>query len=807
MSPQQQPARRNALIEEIVVTAQKREQGLQDVGIAVAAFSGDMLDRVGVLDTAELSNMVPGFTYTEGRGGVPIYTLRGVGFNLAMSTASSTVGIYVDEMNIPYSSLSVGANLDIDRVEVVKGPQGTLYGRNTTGGAVNYISRKPGDELEYGVRAEVSTFQSSDVEAYIGGPISDDLGMRLAIRDTRSQEAWQYDYTRDSDDELGLVDKTTARWITQWNASDDVDLSFTLSGWRDQSDSVSPQYYARQRQGGIPVFFPSPEVVNHPLAPDDDARATAFDPGEDYQQNNWYYSAMGRMDWTLGDRTDLMLMLSHQQYHADGLINTDGLNVSDFDLTRDIDSDAQSAELRLSGEFGEQNSWVAGYWYSRDVVDSATLVDSSHNSIGNGGMITTLSTQSSYQVSTSHAGFGQLETQLADTLRLTTGLRYTWENRDHQSCLTDDGDATLLLSLIALARRTGVVEAIGPVLDGAPAVGSSPEQQAALEALELVVNASGTQQLVGSVVDTLLAAGLGDALGVVPGINSPGECSSINAENNMPERLDRSLTEDNISFRVALDWTPSDNTLIYGSIARGYKSGTFSDLATSTSDIMQPVRQEELWAYELGTKSDFFDRLMTINAAAFFYDYRNKQLFGFVVDPIFGTLEALDNVPKSRVYGGEIELRFAPTPALFTSLSAAYTQTEVLEYVGITADGSNQSFAGNKFAYSPEWELSGLIHYEWTLGRDRVLGLSTNANYSSESEGELSNNPVFRRDAYVLAGAQLTFGPADRRWELRGFVNNIFDEVYYTSQTRSSDVAVRYTGRPRTYGLSASFQF
>ncbi|MEN8722204.1 MAG: TonB-dependent receptor [Alphaproteobacteria bacterium] len=796
-----------SLMDEIVITAQKREQGQQDVGIAVSAFSGDALERIGVEDTTELAHLIPGFNYSEGRGGVPIYTLRGVGFNLAMSTASSTVGIYVDEMNIPYSALSVGANLDVDRVEVVKGPQGTLYGRNTTGGAVNYVARKPGDEWEYGLRAELRRFLTSDVEAYAGGPLTDKIGIRFAVRNTRSEEGWQYDYTRNTNNELGFVDKTVARLITQWDVSEDIDLSFTLSGWRDQSDSTSPQYYAKRNQAGVPVFAPSPEVTAHEFAPEDDARATAYNPENDYQQDNWYYSAFGRFDWTLSDSVDFALLVSHQDYQADGLVNVDGLNVSNIDFDREVTTNAQSLEARFSGALGDEGIWVAGYWYSQDDVDSVTLLDSSHNSIGNGGMITTLSEQSSFQQSQSHAGFGQAEWQLTDTLRLTTGARYTWENRDHQACITDDGDATILLSLIALGQQVGAVQALGPILAGTSPAGTTPEQQAIYDAIKLVVQSSGTQQPTGQILSLLLAGGLGDAAGQIPGINSPGECSAINSENNIPELLDRSLTEDNISFRVAVDWTPSDQLLLYGSVARGYKSGTFSDLVTSSSDLMQPVTQEELWAYEVGLKSEFYDRALTVNAAAFYYDYREKQLFGFVVDPIFGPLEALQNIPKAEVWGAEFETRLVPLENLFVSLSAAYTHTEVLEYVGIGSEGTTEDFSGNSFAYSPEWEVAGMVHYTIPVGNAHGLSLSANANYQSSTEGELSNDPTFKRDGYALVNAQLSYGPDDFQWEVRGFVNNIFDQIYFTSQSRASDVAIRYTGMPRVYGLSLTYHF
>ena len=133
---------RNSLLEEVVVTAQRREQNLNDVPIAVTALNGEQLDTLGVTDTRDLNIVVPGFSASNGGYGTPVYTLRGVGFPDSTYFASPTTGVYIDEVSMPYSIMSKGPNLDVQRVEVLKGPQGTLYGRSTTGGAINYIAER-----------------------------------------------------------------------------------------------------------------------------------------------------------------------------------------------------------------------------------------------------------------------------------------------------------------------------------------------------------------------------------------------------------------------------------------------------------------------------------------------------------------------------------------------------------------------------------------------------------------------------------------------------------------------------------------
>ena len=148
------------VLEEVTVTAQKREQSAADVPVAISAFSGESLETLGLTDTRDLTALVPGFSVAKSSANTPIYTLRGVGFNTPNVSSTSPVGIYIDEAAFPYSYMSQGLTFDVKRVEVLKGPQGTLYGRNTTGGLVNYITNKPSDQFEARIRLQAGNFDT-----------------------------------------------------------------------------------------------------------------------------------------------------------------------------------------------------------------------------------------------------------------------------------------------------------------------------------------------------------------------------------------------------------------------------------------------------------------------------------------------------------------------------------------------------------------------------------------------------------------------------------------------------------------------
>ena len=223
-------------LEEVVVTAQKRVQGANDVGITLNAFSGQQLKDFGVLTAEDVAMLTPGLTVNETAAtGVPSYTIRGVGFQDYSTGASSTVGLYFDEVAMPYTVMTRGLVFDTERVEVLKGPQGDLYGRNTTAGQINFISNKPGDEFEAGIIGSFGNYDAVEVEGFVSGPLSDTIGGRLAFKTTQWGEGWQKSTT--SDDKLGEKDATAVRGILNFNFNEDVSLLLIAHYIKDESDN------------------------------------------------------------------------------------------------------------------------------------------------------------------------------------------------------------------------------------------------------------------------------------------------------------------------------------------------------------------------------------------------------------------------------------------------------------------------------------------------------------------------------------------------------------------------------------------
>ncbi|MEM8660417.1 MAG: TonB-dependent receptor plug domain-containing protein, partial [Pseudomonadota bacterium] len=223
------------VLEETVVTAQKRTQNINDVGITINAFTGEQLQEFGVATPEDIAQYTPGLTVNETAAtGVPLYTIRGVGFQDYSTAATSTVGLYFDEVAMPYSVMTRGLLFDQERVEVLKGPQGDLFGANTTAGSINFISNKPTQELEAGIRATYGNYESYDIEAFVSGG-SELVQGRLAVKTDQRDEGWQESTT--SNDKLGELDSTAVRGIINFDFNDDMSLMIIGLYSKDKSDN------------------------------------------------------------------------------------------------------------------------------------------------------------------------------------------------------------------------------------------------------------------------------------------------------------------------------------------------------------------------------------------------------------------------------------------------------------------------------------------------------------------------------------------------------------------------------------------
>lgn len=756
-APEQAAANDEGAIGEIIVTAQKREQSINKVGMAITAQTGDELLEKGVSSVADLAKVVPGFTFEGAAGNAPIYSIRGIGFHDLSLASGQAVAIYADETPIPFGYQTVGVDFDIERVEVLKGPQGTVFGQNSTGGAINYVMAKPTADLDYGINLTYGRFATSDISGFVSGPLSDTLRARVAFRSIQG-DGWQKRYgpvpnayQGAASDTLGKQNQLAGRVMVEWQPTSDFKVLLNVNTRRDRSDTQAPQFNGLRPSSSQPL---TAEVLAFPLPPEDN-RAASWDPGIDYAQNNRWTEATARIEYDTGGVT-ITSLSAYQNY--DRFTPAREHDATPYPVLRygyvgDVETFYQ--ELRAGGAFGDRGSWLLGVNYQEDETHEKF---SSYNPLASSRILFGLphlasASQSANQIKT-YAAFGNVEYPITTDLSLQAGARYTKNERKSQGCSLDAGDGGLA---------------------------------AIFERIQL----------------NFVTAGLKTTPVVKPSI---GGCVTLDASRT-PALFSGELNEDNVSWRVGLNWTAMPGTLFYVNASKGYKAGSYPLVSATSAVQYAPVTQESVLAVEGGFKSRVSSTLQ-LNASAYFYDYKNKQINGIYIDPVFGRLTKLVTVPESRVYGFEATMDWRPLPGLTINPSVSYVNSKIEgTFSNYTPTGVLKSFVGEPFPYAPKWQANTNLEYKWNVSGNLSAFLGGNVSYHGKTNGAFGQIPAYAIKDYTLV--DLRAGVESESGQYRVFVwgTNVFNQYYWMTAARNFDVDARNTGQPARYGVTFSYKF
>lgn len=732
--------------DEIIVTAQKRSQRLQDVPISITALSGDQLVASGIVSPDDLQKIVPGFTFKTTPLGAPVYSIRGIGFDDISVDASPAVSVSLDQVPIPFLSMAQGLSLDLERVEVLKGPQGTLFGQNSTGGAINYIAAKPTSEFSAGFDLTYGRFNELRANMFVSGPVSDALRVRLAVRHDR-RDGWQISETR-PDDRLGSRDFSVGRFLVDWTPSDRATIALTANGWIDRSETQASQFqffqYATPPQAGgstdtaLAVGSRGPARSN--------PRVADWDPGRDFRRDDYLYQLAARADFKATDEVTLSSITSYARYRTEALYDPDAIAYGSFDADQRGNIKTFYQELRLTALFGGASIIVgANYEYDKTFQSRTTRNNASNSRIA--GIETSgFQTPMAQEVGT-YALFASGELPLSATLTAQAGIRYTKQNRDYAGCLADFGDGTLSLAIARIALLRGG-RTVPPPASGA--------------------------------------------------------CVTLDATFTPVTIIRDELNEDNISWKAGLDWKPGPDTLVYANVTRGYKAGGFSPQASVFIAQQVPVTQEKVTTYEIGGKASVLDRKFQLTGALFYNDYADKQLLGFrVVDP-FGSLIQLLNVPRSVSKGAEIALNANPLEGLTISGGLTYVHSRVTESFVTSSPvlPIQVDIKGESFPNAPRWQGNLNAGYEFPLSATLTASLGADFSYRSASSAQFGDHPAFRYEDYGLVGMRAGFGATDLSWRIEVFGRNIANKYYWVNVFKAGDIVTRVAGMPATYGIS-----
>lgn len=807
----------------IVVTANRREESAQDVPMAIQAFSEDTLKQLRVDSVEDLQTVVPGFTVSQSYQGVPTYTLRGIGFNTINLSATSTVGTYVDEVAYPYPFMNSGPVFDVSRVEVLKGPQGTLFGRNTTAGLVNVVTNKPSDEFEGSVSADIGNYDTWNIEGMLNLPISDTVQARFAFRSENSDEGWQRSVSRPSEDR-GKVDKLGFRAALAMQPADNLDVNLSYNGWINKSDTIggqgigltpntdptfippgssTPSAASGFNQPGLVAFlasnFPT-EASQADWAPYA-ARSAAVGgiPGISgpHEEDSSFHALRLGVNYTFANDMRLVSLTGYNKLEREAVLDWSGAPYQI--LLQDIDGEIKSfsQELRLEGENGPAK-WLVGAYYGKDETTDGNRTMLRDNA--NSNFVSTAAYL--LTVDPTLLGFPGAISGLVSAVNIDpeTNLPYTTADLLNSfQTYYDIGDfESATASIFAnadweISPEFSLTTGIRYTQDSQEYVGCSGDVNGSMQPNVNVFNRVFFSLLYG--------------LATPPAALEENGCNTYDLATNSFGPVASDTDEDNVSWRIVGNWTPQDNLLLFASVTQGYKSASTPVNAASKSEQNAPATQESLLAYEAGIKAQFFNQRLQTNASLFFYDYEDKQSASFFPDPIYRALSRLQNIPKSEAYGLDAEVTWLINENLTAIGGLTLLQTEIKEFDTSDGFGLPVSRAGDPLLYSPETSASLALLYDRPLNATLGMRGSLSGRWQSDSTAGDPNDPLYDIDAYGILNGTIGVYSLNDKWDLSIWGQNLTDEYYWQQITSNANVVVRFAGKPRTYGATLSYRF
>ncbi len=720
-----------AQLEEVIVTAQKREQSQQDIGMAISSLDGLALEERRIETPLDLQTVSPNINVKEISPGLfPVFTIRGVGLNDFSANNNPTVGVYLDEVFLTSTTQLTFQLYDIERVEVLKGPQGTLYGRNTTGGAISFVSAAPGFEDDWQVSFGAGAYDLLETEFMGNRAISDSLAIRVAGKVVEQGEGFYESRTLGGED-IGERKEYAGRLQATWLATDRLDVNLKLETSRSRSEVGQFEHFGTLEAGSFPPQ-PCPAILAGRRDPSRCADAFGYadndgDPFEgdwnnDARFNSDSRAATLRINWDIGPGT-LSSVSGWMDFEREAFNDTDASPFvqAEFDVLDNVEQFSQ--ELRYTFSPATDLDLILGAFYARDDVqiDVPGSLDD---------LFATRVLIASEQETRSAALFAQGDWHFSEDWTLTLGLRMTDEEKSFTGGMQD-------------------------------------------------LNPFGTSCLLSPVCN--------------PGLTGPVPIAFN----------DQTITDQEPSARLALSWQAAEEFMLYGSVARGFKSGGFfgGGFVTSSTQL-EAFAPETLVAWEAGIKSQWLDNTLRLNGAVFYYDYSDVQTFTQVDAGQLSVLK-LSNVDEAEITGLEADLLWQPLEGLSLQANVGYLDTELGAF---SAPGGGAIPKGNELPNAPEWSYNAFARYEWEAGSLGLLSAQVDYSYTDEAFREAVNIPFLATADYGLWGARLALSSASDRWEIALWGKNLGDETYrlHAFDNGIGNGGSTY-GAPRTWGATVRF--
>ena len=750
-------------LQEIVVTAQQRGENQQKAAIAIDVVKGSSLVSSGVTTVESLGKLVPALTI-EGTANGSLVFIRGVG-NFSFQPSSDPASAFnIDGVYVGRTSANEGSFFDLQRIEVLKGPQGTLYGRNATAGAINLIPVQPtlGQWSGYGI-ASYGNYNSVTAEGGVNAPIGASAALRVSGTYVR-HDAYLADGTG-TDNSGGVRAQLKVRLSPDLTVRLDTDYAHQ-GGTGDGVNYVgtyalnaATQQYVITPAGISPsqgIFTPASQAFRETVLAGAAGRDLGALTNKPFEKNDFYGASL-HIDWeTPLGTVSVIPAWRHSR--------RDNLAVSGFNNADDQPVTQYSAEARIVSNPGKTIDYNLGAYYFNETINDFQAANSQNVSAFTG----------SHYKTSSPAVYGRLTWHVSDRLRLTGGVRYTDDRKSFYSAS----------QTLALVCRVATGCPTAPLLPFTTSLGEQP----------------------------YVPAASGGIIPVSPGALVARSDSSASGKSR----------NNKVTYRGAIEYDVAPRSMAYASIETGYRSGGFNSAIGFTT-----FNPETITAYTVGLKNRFFDNRVQLNIEAFDWEYHNQQLSNLGVDATGRPTLITANSGRSTIRGAEVEGQFQIDPKTTLSADVQYLRTKYTSYkfqspvaggvpftgCAVSKDTTNAAFydvncGGLPLANSPRWTVNAGLEHTIPIGDYKIV-LDVNTQYRSGRFDNIDYISAEHVSATTQTDAEVSFSPSNARWSLTAFAHNLESNrfaIFSFPVPQSKLIAATYAP-PRTYGVRVGVKF
>ncbi len=804
------PLHAQATLETVTVTAQRRETDLQTTPVAISAYGGEQLEENKIFTVNDLAASVPAFSLTALTPLDAELNIRGItNTRLDSPTADPSVGTFVDGV---YMGRTGDLNFDfydLERIEVIRGPQGVLLGKNVVGGALSVITAKPSFEPSGNVLLSYGNYNSSLVSGFVNGGLNDSWAGRVSFqgrkhdgyaedvlhnRDVEDLESYQVraqllygpdgskfrgrlalDYNHDETNGLNTIavaggTRACETSYLRTNCTRPWSNLRAYLGLTDPRKNVAQsiqyagqprinQFMERDGFGAtLDLEFQASGFTFNSL--------TGFRDGEGQQVYDQTGAGPEALGWDTAQWAQYIAFIN-AAFGTRPATSNNGQFLFAQPVGEDAEVQQFSQEFRLTSNNPDSRlDWIAGVYLKKDDIKKTDrfIGENFLGSVIPGGNnpLSTLSGENRWindgQIE-NYAGFAQLGFKFTDTLKLSVGARYTHDKKE--------------------GNVSGFVVATGDRFSP-----NDPRPNVTIEGL--------CRTPAGTVVSPTPAA----CLAPNQWIFSAGTGF----------QTDYSKTWSEVTPQATLDWQLTDDLFSYITVAKGFKGGGFDDTPANVAQAVTPFDPEEATNYEIGFKADMLDNRMRLNADVFYMDYKDLQ----VTQTNAACLcNITDNAASAEIKGVEAEFTFAATQQLRLSLAGSYvdaTYKDFIESAINPSTGQRLDSSGNRLQRTPETQITGGFDYTMGIGQ---LGEALNfrVNYTWQGDMFWATDNIAKEDAYGLLDVRVALSPPSSPWAVALWGKNVTDELYRVNIISFFGEEVSQFAAPRTYGADFSWKF